>query len=94
VVDVRTNQVMMRVCGGATGTWPMKLLYDRTGTLCLASRWRRFCQRHGVMPGYLVVFNFNSDHQITVTIFDDDMCRREYTAPARGKPALSSSSSD
>jgi hypothetical protein len=84
----------MRLRGGTTGIWPMKLLYDRTGMSYLASRWRRFCQWHGVVPGHLVVFNFDNDHQITVIVFDDDMCRQEYAAPACGKPAVSSSSSD
>jgi hypothetical protein len=92
MVDVRTNQVVLRVRGGATGIWPTNLLYDHTGTPYLASRWRMFGQRHGIVPGHLVVFNFDGDHQITVTVFDDDMCRREYAASARGKPAVSSSS--
>jgi hypothetical protein len=94
MVDVRTNQVVLRVRGGATGIWPTDLLYDRTGTPYLASGWRRFCQRHDIVPGHLLVFNFDVDHQITVTVFDDDMCRREYAAPARGKPVVSSPSSD
>jgi hypothetical protein len=41
----------------------------------------------------LLVFNFDGDHQITVAVFDGDMCHRQYIAPARGKPAVSSSSS-
>jgi hypothetical protein len=65
-----------------------------TGTLYLASKWRRFCRRHGIVAGHLLVFNFDGDHQITITVFDEDMCRREYIAPARGKPAVSSSSSE
>jgi hypothetical protein len=82
------------VRGGATGIWPTELLFDRTGTPYLASGWRRFCQGHGIVAGHLFVFNFDSDHQITVTVFDEDMCRRQYVAPARGKPAVSSSSDD
>jgi hypothetical protein len=91
VVNVRTNQVVLRVRGGATGIWPMELLFDRIGTPYLASRWRRFCQRHDIVPGYLLVSNFDGDHQITVTVFDGDMFCRQYVAPARGKPDVSSS---
>jgi hypothetical protein len=76
VVDVRTNQVVLRVRGSATGIWPTELLFDRTDTLYLASGWRRFCQRHDIVAGNLLVFNFDDDHQITVTVFDEDMCRR------------------
>jgi hypothetical protein len=92
VVNVRTNQVMLRVRGGVTGIWPTKLLFDRTGTPYLADGWRRFCQRHDIVAGNLLAFNFDDDHQITVIVFDGDMCRRQYLAPARGKPAVSSSS--
>jgi hypothetical protein len=66
VVDVRTNQVVLRVRGGATGIWPTELLFDRIGTPYLASGWRMFCQRHGIMAGNLLVFNFDGDHQIIV----------------------------
>jgi hypothetical protein len=94
VVDVRTDQVVMRVRGGATGIWPTELLFDRIGTPYLASGWRRFCQRHDIVAGNLLVFNFDDDHQIMVTVFNGDMCHRQYIVPARGKPAVSSSSSD
>jgi hypothetical protein len=83
---MRTNQVVLRVRGGATGICPTELLFDRTGTPYLASGWRRFCQRHDIMAGHLLIFNFDGDHQITVTVFDVDMCRGQYVAPARGKP--------
>jgi hypothetical protein len=43
VVDVRMNQVLLRVRGDATGIWPTELLFDRTGTPYLASGCRRFC---------------------------------------------------
>jgi hypothetical protein len=43
IVDIRTNQVLLRVRGGATGLWTAKLLFDRTSTPYLASGWRRFC---------------------------------------------------
>jgi hypothetical protein len=46
------------------------------------------------VAGHLFVFNFDGDHQITVTVFDEDMCRRQYVAPDRGKPAVSSSDDD
>jgi hypothetical protein len=94
VVDVRTNQVVLRVRGGATIIWPTELLFDHTGTPYLASGWRRFYQRHGIVADNLLVFNFDGDHQITVIVFDGDMCRRQYVTPARGKPDVSSSDDD
>jgi hypothetical protein len=94
IVNVRTNQVLLRVRGGATGIWPTELLFDGTSTPYLASGWRRFCQRYKIVAGHFVVFNYDGDHQITVTVFDETMCHRHYVAPARGKAAVSSSSSE
>jgi hypothetical protein len=37
VVDVKTNQVVLRVRGSATSLWTVELLFDRTGTPYLAS---------------------------------------------------------
>jgi hypothetical protein len=94
VIDVRTNRVLLRVCGGATGIWPTELLFDHTGTPYLASGWRRFCQCHEIVASDFIVFNYYDDHQITVKVFDETMCHRHYVAPARGKAAISSSSSE
>jgi hypothetical protein len=46
------------------------------------------------VAGNLLVFNFDGDHQITVNVFDGDMCHHQYVAPARGKPDVSSSDDD
>jgi hypothetical protein len=73
IVNVRTNQVLLRVRGGATGLWTTELLFGRTGTPYLASGWRRFCQRHEIVAGHFVVFNYDGDHQITGTVFDEAM---------------------
>jgi hypothetical protein len=42
VVDKRHNQVLLRVRGGTTRVWTAEVLFDFTGTLYLASGWRRF----------------------------------------------------
>jgi hypothetical protein len=94
VIDVSTNQVLLRMPSGATGLWIAELHFDRTGTPYLDSGWRRFCQQHEIVAGHFVVFNYDDDHQITVTVFDETMCRRHNIAPARGKAAISSSSED
>jgi hypothetical protein len=60
----------------------------------LASGWRRFCQRHDIVADNLIVFNFDSDYQITINVFDGDMYHRQYVTPARSKPDVSSSSDD
>jgi hypothetical protein len=92
MVDERMNQALLRVCSGAIGLWTAEVL--RTGTPYLANGWRRFCQRHEIVAGHFLVFNYDSGHQIMVTVFDETMCHRHYVAPARGKAAVSSSFED
>jgi hypothetical protein len=46
------------------------------------------------VAGHFVVFNYDGEHQITVSIFDEIMYRRHYVATTRGKAAISSSSSE
>jgi hypothetical protein len=46
------------------------------------------------VDGHFLVLNYDGGHTLTVTVFDDTMCRRHYGAPARGKAATASSSSE
>jgi hypothetical protein len=85
---------VLRVHSGATGLWTVELLFDRTGTPYLANGWRRFCQRHEIVVGHFVVLNYDGEHQIMVSVFNQTMCRRHYVAAARGKAVVSSSSED
>jgi hypothetical protein len=78
------------VHGDATDYWTAEVLFDRTGTSYLASDWKRFYQKHEIEAGHFVVFNYDGDHMLTVTVFDDNMCRRHYVVPACGKAAASS----
>jgi hypothetical protein len=72
----------------------VEVLFDRSGTPYLANGWRRICHAHEIAAGHFVVFNYDSDHMLTVTVFEDTMCRRHYFAPASGKAAATSSSED
>jgi hypothetical protein len=94
VVNMSKNQVLLRVCGGATGLWTAEVLFDHTGISYLTSGWRRFCQRHEIVAGHFLVFNCDDDHQITVTVFDETMCCRHYVAPTHYNATVSSSSED
>jgi hypothetical protein len=72
----------------------MELLFDCTGTPYLASGWRRFCQRHEIMAGHFIVFNNDGEHQITITVFDENICRQHYVVTARSRATVSSSSDE
>jgi hypothetical protein len=46
------------------------------------------------VAGHFIVFNYDGEHHITVSVFNETMCHRHYVATARGKAAISSSSED
>jgi hypothetical protein len=82
VVDETTNQVLLRVCGGATGYWTMAVLFDRFGEMYNANGWKRFCRVHEIEDGHFLVFNYDGDHIITIIMFDESMCHHHYNAGA------------
>jgi hypothetical protein len=94
VVDNRHDQVLLRVRGSATGVWTVEVLFDRIGTMYLASGWRRFCRVHEIMVCHFLFFNYDGEHTLTVTVFDETMCLRHYTPASLANAAATSSSDD
>jgi hypothetical protein len=62
VVEDWHEQVLLRVHGGATGVWTAEVLFNRTGTMYLASGWRRFFRVHEIMVGHFLNFNYDGEH--------------------------------
>jgi hypothetical protein len=46
------------------------------------------------VAGHFVVFNYDGEHQIMVSVLDQTMCRWHHVAAARGKAVVSSSDDD
>jgi hypothetical protein len=62
MVDVRTNQVLLQVRGGAAGLWAGEVLFDRSGMPYLASGWKRFYQRHEIVAWHFLILNYDGDY--------------------------------
>jgi hypothetical protein len=77
-----TNQVLLCVQGGTTGYWTAAVFFDRFGEIFLAKGWKWLCRGHEIEVGHFLVFNYDGDHIITVSVFDESMCRRHYNAIA------------
>jgi hypothetical protein len=78
VLDEQNNQVLLRVRDSATSVWTMEVLFDHI---------------HEIMAGHFLVFNYDRERTLTVTVFDDTMCCRHYT-PTTLANAASSFSDD
>jgi hypothetical protein len=57
VVDNQEEHVLLRVRHGATGAWTVEVLFDRSGTMYLASGWRGFCRIHQSRVMQFLVFS-------------------------------------
>jgi hypothetical protein len=82
VVDDQEEQVLLWVRGGTTGLWTSEVIFDRFGEMYLASGWKRFCHMHQIKAEHFLVFNYDNKYTLTVSIFDETMCRRHYTVAA------------
>jgi hypothetical protein len=56
--------------------------------------WRRFHRVHQIRVGYFLVFNYDGEHTLTITVFDETMCHRHYTPAALANATVSSSSDE
>jgi hypothetical protein len=88
MVNVRTNQVLLWVRSVATGLWTAELLFYCTGTSYLASGWRRFCQQHEIVAEHFLIFNYDDDHQITVTVCDNLKFDNKFEVPVMYSTAI------
>jgi hypothetical protein len=82
LVDDQDEPVPLRVRSCATGMWTVEVMFDRFGEMYLTSGWKRFCRMHQIEAGHFVVTKYDGDYTLTVSIFDETMCRRHYIAAA------------
>jgi hypothetical protein len=66
-----------------------EVLFDRSSMMYLTSVWRRFCRVHEIMARHFLIFNYDKEHTLTVTLFDETMCRRHYTLATLANAAAS-----
>jgi hypothetical protein len=59
-----------------------------------ASGWRRFCRVHQIRAGHFLVFNYDGEQTLTVTVFDKIICCRHYPPAALANTVVSSSSNN
>jgi hypothetical protein len=94
MVDDQEEQVLLQVRGGAIGVWTVEVLLDRSGVMYLASGWKRFCCYHQIRAGHFLVLKYDGQYTLTVTVFEETMCRRHYTHAALANATNDSSDDD
>ena len=72
------SEVNLRVHGGETGLWSVKVTYDRLGQMFLSSGWRKFSLHHDILPGNYLTFRYDGHGALTVGVYDATGCRRKY----------------
>jgi hypothetical protein len=79
---------------GATGVWTTEVLFGRSGMMYLTSDRKRFCRVHQIRDGHFLVFNYDGQYTLTVTVLDETMCHRHYTPTVHANATNDSSSDD
>jgi hypothetical protein len=91
VADEREEQVLLRVCGGM---WTAEVPFNRSGVIYLASGWKRFYCVHQIRAMHFLVFNYDGQFTLNITVFDKTMCCRHYTLATLANATNNSSSYD
>jgi hypothetical protein len=72
------REVTLREASGGRHLWDVEVLFDGEGRMYLDRGWERFARAHDLGLGNFLVFSYDGDAVLTVTVFDGSMCRRHY----------------
>jgi hypothetical protein len=67
-----------------------EVVFDHSGMMYLTGVWRSNCRVHEIMARHFLVFNYDEEHTLTVTLFDETMCRRHYMPATLANAVVSS----
>jgi hypothetical protein len=56
----------------------MEVLFDRYGEMYLATGWKKFAHVHEIEAGHFLVFRYDNEAMLAVSVFDETMCRHHY----------------
>ena len=69
---------------GSDVAWMVEVIFDGAGHMTLGEAWRVFAEARGVLPGYLLVFEFLGDGAFVRKMFDTHLCRKKVDVDSNG----------
>ncbi|KAK1664290.1 hypothetical protein QYE76_052449 [Lolium multiflorum] len=58
--------------------WIVDVIYDVRGKMYLHIGWEKFARYHHLEAGFVLVFSYFGDGDMSVKVFDETRCRRNY----------------
>ncbi|KAK1662359.1 hypothetical protein QYE76_050518 [Lolium multiflorum] len=76
--DKRPGSLHLREDGCHCCRWIVDMIYDACGKMYLHIGWEKIARYHRLEPGFMLVFSYFGDKDVSVKVFDETCCRRNY----------------
>ncbi|KAK1696384.1 hypothetical protein QYE76_013081 [Lolium multiflorum] len=75
-VRPRTMHLREHSCGYYR--WIVDAIYDARGKMYLNIGWEKFARHHRLQAGFILVFSYFGNRDMSIKVFDESRCRRDY----------------
>ncbi|KAK1602724.1 hypothetical protein QYE76_008205 [Lolium multiflorum] len=73
-----TPLLHLREDGCGCCRWIVDVIYDARGKMYLHIGWEKFARYHRLEAGFVLLFSYFGDRDMSVKVFDETRCRRNY----------------
>ncbi|KAK1697182.1 hypothetical protein QYE76_013879 [Lolium multiflorum] len=78
VGGVRPRKMHLREHSCGYCRWIVDAIYDARGKMYLNIGWEKFARHHSLEAGFILVFSYFGNMDMSVKVFDERRCRRDY----------------
>ncbi|KAK1699002.1 hypothetical protein QYE76_015699 [Lolium multiflorum] len=76
--DDRPSTMHLREASCGYYRWIVDVIYDARGKMYLHIGWEKFARHHSLEAGFVLLFSYFGDRDMSVKVFDETRCRRDY----------------
>ncbi|KAK1650393.1 hypothetical protein QYE76_068198 [Lolium multiflorum] len=76
--DDRPRTMHLREAACGYYRWIVDAIYDARGKMYLNIGWEKFARHHSLEAGFILLFSYFGDRDMSVKVFDETRCRRDY----------------
>ncbi|KAK1665281.1 hypothetical protein QYE76_053440 [Lolium multiflorum] len=76
--DGRPRTMHLREASCGYYRWIVDTIYDARGKMYLNIGWEKFVRHHSLEAGFILLFSYFSNRDMSVKVFDETRCRRDY----------------
>jgi hypothetical protein len=56
----------------------VEVLFNRYGEMYLITGWKKFARAHQIEAGHFILYRYDGEAMLTISVFDETMCHRHY----------------